>query len=73
MGLKRDKTKKYRLCENCPAVYSTGKDYEDVIENSDFFGQYTDCEKKGLCPFCNEKSLWYLNKEQMKKHHANKE
>jgi len=59
----------YRICEKCEKyVYSTGKDYEDFIGSmfSLILLKKIDpakLEVKGLCPFCNPKSIYNQKKE----------
>ncbi len=59
MSLNRDKQFNYRVCEDCNAVYSTGKEYGNVWQKSDFLMEYEDCEKKGQCEFCNPNHYSY--------------
>ncbi len=55
-------------------VYSTGKDYEDFIgqfplsmyikgNDSDRHKKVENLEVKGLCPFCNPNSIYYIDKK----------
>lgn len=59
MALLRDNEFNYRICEDCNAVYSTGKEYGNIWQKSDIFGEYNNCEKKGQCEFCNPNHYSY--------------
>lgn len=49
---------KVRNCEKCGGTYATGKDYGDYWCILSTEG----VETKGLCEFCNPKSIWYIKK-----------
>jgi hypothetical protein len=65
MPLTKDKNLNYRICEDCNAIYSTGKEYGNVWQKSDIFNEYTDCEKKGQCEFCNPNHYSYQVKHKL--------
>ena len=53
----KEAKKNCRNCERCGGAYTTGKFYEDYWCE---IGHGK--ETKGLCPLCNPKSIFFINK-----------
>lgn len=47
--------KNKEICERCFGTYATGKEYGDYWCEL----REVDKEPKGLCEFCNPKSVWF--------------